>query len=48
MGITSENVTQDFNISQQMQDEFAAKSFPKPLLLRKLANSKTKLFPSRL
>jgi hypothetical protein len=46
MGITSENVAQDFNISQQMQDEFAAKSFQKPLL-RKLASSKPKSFPSR-
>jgi acetyl-CoA acyltransferase 1 len=46
-GITSENVAQDFNISQQMQDEFAAKSFQKPLLLRKLASSEPKSFPSR-
>jgi acetyl-CoA acyltransferase 1 len=29
MGITSENVAKDFNISRRAQDEFAASSFQK-------------------
>jgi acetyl-CoA acyltransferase 1 len=29
MGITSENVAKDYNVSRQVQDEFAAKSYQK-------------------
>lgn len=45
MGITSENVAKDFNISRQLQDEFAAKSFQKAAAAQKAGKFKDEIVP---
>lgn len=45
MGITSENVAKDFNISRKIQDEFAAKSFQKAAAANKAGKFKTEIVP---
>ncbi|KXN80658.1 3-ketoacyl-CoA thiolase, peroxisomal [Leucoagaricus sp. SymC.cos] len=45
MGITSENVAGDFNISRQIQDEFAAKSFQKAAAANKAGKFKDEIVP---
>ena len=45
MGITSENVAKDYNISRQTQDEFAAKSFQKAAAAQKAGKFKDEIVP---
>jgi acetyl-CoA acyltransferase 1 len=45
MGITSENVAKDFNISRKAQDEFAAKSFQKAAAANKAGKFKAEIIP---
>ena len=45
MGITSENVAKQFNISRQTQDEFAAKSFQKAAVANKAGKFKAEIVP---
>ena len=45
MGITSENVAKQFNISRQTQDEFAAKSFQKAAAANKAGKFKAEIVP---
>ena len=45
MGITSENVSNDFGITRQAQDEFAAKSFIKAAAAQKQGKFKNEIFP---
>ena len=45
MGITSENVAQDYKISRQVQDEFAAKSFQKAAAANKAGKFKAEIIP---
>lgn len=45
MGITSENVAKDFNISRKVQDEFAAKSFQKAAAANKAGKFKAEIIP---
>ena len=45
MGITSENVSKDFGITRQVQDEFAAKSFVKAAAAQKQGKFKNEIFP---
>lgn len=45
MGITSENVSKDFGIPRQVQDEFAAKSFNKAAAAQKQGKFKNEIFP---
>ena len=44
MGITAENIAKKFNISREMQDEFAVNSQLKASLAQKNGNLKMKLF----
>ena len=49
MGITSENVAKEYNISRQVQDEFAAKSFQKAAAAQKsqpVGASSTCVYPA--
>ncbi|CDO68177.1 hypothetical protein BN946_scf184938.g29 [Trametes cinnabarina] len=48
MGITSENVAADFNISRQVQDEFAAKSFQKAAAAQKAGKFKDEIVPLKV
>ncbi|RPD58815.1 thiolase [Lentinus tigrinus ALCF2SS1-7] len=48
MGITSENVAKDFNISRQVQDEFAAKSFQKAAAAQKAGKFKDEIVPLKV
>jgi acetyl-CoA acyltransferase 1 len=45
MGITSENVAKDFNISRKAQDEFAANSFQKAAAANKAGKFKAEIIP---
>jgi acetyl-CoA acyltransferase 1 len=45
MGMTSENVAKDFNISRQMQDEFADRSFQKAAAVQKAGWFKDEIVP---
>ncbi|KAF9480342.1 thiolase [Pholiota conissans] len=45
MGITSENVASTFNITRQVQDEFAAKSFQKAAAAQKAGKFKDEIVP---
>jgi len=45
MGITSENVAKDFNITRKAQDEFAAKSFQKAAAADKAGKFKPEIIP---
>jgi len=45
MGITSENVADDYKISRQVQDEFAAKSFQKAAAANKAGKFKAEIIP---
>jgi acetyl-CoA acyltransferase 1 len=45
MGITSENVAKDYEISRQVQDEFAAKSFQKAAAANKAGKFKAEIIP---
>ena len=45
MGITSENVAKDYNISRQIQDDFAAKSFQKAAAAQKAGKFKAEIIP---
>ena len=45
MGITSENVAADYNISRQVQDAFAAKSFQKAAAAQKAGKFKREIVP---
>jgi len=45
MGITSENVAKDFNITRKAQDEFAAKSFQKAAAANKAGKFKAEIIP---
>ena len=45
MGITSENVSKDFGITRQVQDEFAAKSFVKAAAAQKQGKFKNEIVP---
>jgi acetyl-CoA acyltransferase 1 len=45
MGITSENVAKDFNITRKAQDEFAAKSFQKAAAASKAGKFKAEIIP---
>jgi acetyl-CoA acyltransferase 1 len=45
MGITSENVAKDYNITRQAQDEFAAKSFQKAAAADKAGKFKAEIIP---
>jgi acetyl-CoA acyltransferase 1 len=45
MGITSENVAKDYNITRQTQDEFAAKSFQKAAAANKAGRFKAEILP---
>jgi len=45
MGITSENVAKDFNITRKAQDEFAAKSFQKAAAADKAGKFKAEIIP---
>jgi acetyl-CoA acyltransferase 1 len=45
MGITSENVTSDFGISRQKQDEFSAKSFQKAAAAQKAGKFRAEIVP---
>ena len=45
MGITSENVASDFNISRQTQDEFAAASFQKAAAAQRAGRFKAEIVP---
>jgi acetyl-CoA acetyltransferase len=45
MGITSENVANDYNISRQAQDEFAGKSFQKAAAASKAGKFKAEIIP---
>jgi acetyl-CoA acyltransferase 1 len=45
MGITSENVAKDFNISRKTQDEFAAKSFQKAAAANKAGKFRAEIIP---
>ena len=47
MGITSENVSKDFNISRQIQDEFAARSFQKAAAANKAGKFRDEIVPIR-
>ena len=48
MGITSENVAKEFNISRQVQDEFAAKSFQKAAAAQKAGKFKDEIVPLKV
>ncbi|OSD00140.1 thiolase [Trametes coccinea BRFM310] len=48
MGITSENVAADYNISRQVQDEFAAKSFQKAAAAQKAGKFKDEIVPLKV
>ena len=48
MGITSENVAAQFNISRQAQDEFAAKSFQKAAAAQKAGKFKDEIVPLKV
>ncbi|KAJ9100915.1 3-ketoacyl-CoA thiolase with broad chain length specificity [Naganishia adeliensis] len=45
MGITSENVAEQYKISRQVQDEFAANSYAKALTAQKLGKFKEEIVP---
>lgn len=45
MGITSENVAADFNISRKIQDEFAAQSFQKAAAANKAGKFRDEILP---
>jgi len=45
MGITSENVAADYNISREVQDEFSAKSFQKAAAALKAGKFKDEILP---
>jgi len=45
MGITSENVAKDYNITRKAQDEFAAKSFQKAAAASKAGKFKAEIIP---
>ena len=45
MGITSENVASDYNISREVQDDFAAKSFQKAAAAQKAGKFKDEIVP---
>jgi acetyl-CoA acyltransferase 1 len=45
MGITSENVASDYNVSRQKQDEFSAKSFQKAAAAQKAGKFKAEIVP---
>ena len=48
MGMTSENVSKDFSITRQTQDEFAAKSFVKAAAAQKQGKFKNEIFPIKV
>ncbi|KIO21034.1 hypothetical protein M407DRAFT_131995 [Tulasnella calospora MUT 4182] len=48
MGITSENVAEQFNISRQTQDVFAAKSFEKAAAAQKAGKFKREIVPVKV
>jgi acetyl-CoA acyltransferase 1 len=48
MGITSENVAADFNITRQEQDEFAASSFQKAAAAQKAGRFKPEIVPIKV
>ncbi|KAF9529601.1 acetyl-CoA acetyl transferase [Crepidotus variabilis] len=48
MGITSENVAKDYNISRKVQDEFAAKSFQKAAAANKAGKFKDEIVPIKV
>lgn len=48
MGITSENVAKAYNISRDVQDDFAAKSFAKAAEAQKLDKFKEEIVPVRV
>ena len=48
MGITSENVAKEYNISRQVQDEFAAKSFQKAAAAQKAGKFKDEIVPLKV
>lgn len=45
MGITSENVAKEFNITRKVQDEFAAKSFQKAAAANKAGKFRDEIIP---
>src|SRR5262245_40387513 len=48
IGITSENVASDFNISCQKQDEFSAKSFQKAAAAQKAGKFRAEIVPLKV
>lgn len=48
MGITSENVASDYNISRAVQDDFAAKSFQKAAAAQKAGKFKDEIVPIKV
>jgi len=48
MGITSENVAEQYGISRQSQDEFAASSFQKAAAAQKAGNFKSEIIPLKV
>lgn len=48
MGITSENVAKQYNISRATQDDFAAKSFNKAAEAQKAGKFKSEIVPVKV
>ena len=48
MGFTSENVAQDFGISREVQDKFAAESFQKAAAAQKAGKFKAEIVPIKV
>ena len=48
MGITSENVSSDFGVTRQVQDEFAAKSYQKAAAAQKAGKFKDEILPIKV